>query len=272
MAFIYQIPHGMHAMPLSIDCGIMLYTSDRFATEERIIPPPADATMECSERNALMDTLTKTCTKCGETKPTSEFYKRPDRKNGLRSRCKACELTCHSDWYADHHEEMLAYNANYRSEHHEERAAYYASHREEFASYRADHREKNMAYAASYYAEHRQEIIGKAAAYRIKHREEIASWRKANLDKSRANYHRRRARKLSNGGTHTAQDVQRQGDCQKWLCWWCGKYCAEKYDVDHLVPLKRGGHNWPSNIVISCPHCNRSKQDKTPDEWVGRLL
>jgi 5-methylcytosine-specific restriction endonuclease McrA len=70
--------------------------------------------------------------------------------------------------------------------------------------------------------------------------------------------------------------VQRQGDSQNWLCWWRGPNCLvdcrETYHVDHLIPLARGGHNNPSNIVITCPFCNQSKKDKTPYEWIGRLL
>ena len=33
---------------------------------------------------------TKTCTKCGETKPVSEFYKHKRAKDGLASHCKVC--------------------------------------------------------------------------------------------------------------------------------------------------------------------------------------
>ena len=35
--------------------------------------------------------LQKQCSKCGETKPASEFYKEPKVKSGLASRCKQCE-------------------------------------------------------------------------------------------------------------------------------------------------------------------------------------
>ena len=32
----------------------------------------------------------KTCSKCGENKPRSEFYARPEAADGLRSKCKLC--------------------------------------------------------------------------------------------------------------------------------------------------------------------------------------
>ncbi len=34
--------------------------------------------------------MNKTCTKCGETKPTTEFHKNRAKSDGLRCRCKVC--------------------------------------------------------------------------------------------------------------------------------------------------------------------------------------
>jgi 5-methylcytosine-specific restriction endonuclease McrA len=113
-------------------------------------------------------------------------------------------------------------------------------------------------------------------AYLIAHRKERAAYdafyKATHHKENAANSRRRRTRERGSGGTHTAQDVQRQGDSQKWKCWWCSKPCTDNYHVDHLVPLARGGHNDPSNIVITCPRCNCSKNDKLPQEWIGRLL
>lgn len=243
--------------------------------------------------DSITDTTqpTKRCSKCGEMKPITEFHKHVRCKNGLRPDCKACRAIYYAEhrdaiiayksayranhlkeqaaydaaYYAKHIHEKAAYNAKWREEHREEIVAYgvtyHAAHRAERATYRAEHRDERKALAVSYYAEHREEI----AAY-------TAAWQKANPDKMRAKYHRRRARKAGNGGTHTADDIQRQGDCQKWKCWWCGEDCSDKYHVDHIIPLAKGGHNNPSNIVITCPYCNQSKHDKLPDEWAGRLL
>lgn len=100
--------------------------------------------------------------------------------------------------------------------------------------------------------------------------------RKANPSRYReissASVHNRRARKLQNGGTHTAADIRAQYDSQLGKCWWCGKKVGAKYHVDHRVPLARGGSNAPENIVIACPRCNQSKNAKLPHEWCDRLL
>jgi 5-methylcytosine-specific restriction endonuclease McrA len=107
-------------------------------------------------------------------------------------------------------------------------------------------------------------------------RERARAWARANPDKARAmqraGANNRRARILYNGGTHTAEDIQRQYDSQKGKCWYCGKKVGNKYHVDHRVPLSRGGSNAPENLVVSCPKCNLSKHDRLPHEWCGRLL
>lgn len=36
-------------------------------------------------------------------------------------------------------------------------------------------------------------------------------------------------------------------------------------DVDHIVPQSRGGGNTMDNLQYLCPHCNRSKGNRTDD-------
>jgi len=237
----------------------------------------------------------KRCSKCKQEKDLSEFNKNNRPGNGFQSCCKSCNAA----YRAEHREELAAYRAAHREAHREEiaahAAAYYAAHREELVAYQAAHREAHReeiaARAAAYYAAHREKKKARQAAYRAAHREEIAASRAAyyaahrdeiaasreayyaaHPDKIRVNKNKRRARKRCSGGTHTSADVQRQGNTQRWHCWWCGEDCKDKYHVDHLVPLARGGHNGPGNLVIACPHCNLSKHDKLPEEWAGRLL
>lgn len=42
----------------------------------------------------------KTCTKCGEEKPRSEFNKRQDAKDGLRGYCRTCHVANSTAWVA----------------------------------------------------------------------------------------------------------------------------------------------------------------------------
>lgn len=38
-------------------------------------------------------------------------------------------------------------------------------------------------------------------------------------------------------------------------------------EVDHVIPISRGGTNELSNLVTACRRCNRQKKDKTPEEF-----
>lgn len=103
-------------------------------------------------------------------------------------------------------------------------------------------------------------------------RSRTAAWQKANPEKRRTAVNRRRARLLQAKGSHTAADIRAQYNSQRGKCWWCGEKVGKKYDVDHRIPLSRGGSNAAENLVIACVRCNRSKNARMPWEWSDRLL
>jgi hypothetical protein len=48
------------------------------------------------------------------------------------------------------------------------------------------------------------------------------------------------------------------------------RYCGERggrLECDHVVPVSRGGESEHPNLVTACFDCNRSKRNKTPEEW-----
>lgn len=68
---------------------------------------------------------------------------------------------------------------------------------------------------------------------------------------------------------HTIADIDRQYERQDGKCYHCGAELNNRYHVDHLIPINRGGTNGASNIVCSCPKCNRAKGDMLVSEWKG---
>lgn len=100
----------------------------------------------------------------------------------------------------------------------------------------------------------------KAVAY-------TANYRKANPEKSNAYFQARRARLLAAPGVYTVEDWQSIVDRQNGRCAACDKQCV--LTVDHIVPLKRGGTNWPSNLQGLCLSCNCSKGARLESEWRG---
>lgn len=58
------------------------------------------------------------------------------------------------------------------------------------------------------------------------------------------------------------------------VCHWCGIKC-ERCEIDHIIPLSKGGKHERHNLVIACPTCNRRKGARDPIEFaqsVGRLV
>lgn len=116
------------------------------------------------------------------------------------------------------------------------------------------------------------------AAYAVdpdKGRARTKAWRQQNPESVRAHAMTRWAIKKGSAGTYTAQDVHEMVAAQKGKCINCLKPFGEKFHVDHIVPLSRGGPNIRSNLQILCPFCNISKHAADPIEWAqrnGRLL
>lgn len=85
----------------------------------------------------------------------------------------------------------------------------------------------------------------------------------------------RLARTKFNGGTHTDADVAEILKLQKGRCAYCRTSASQKYHVDHIIPLAKGGSNARRNLQVLCPPCNQTKSARDPIEYMqekGMLL
>ena len=54
-------------------------------------------------------------------------------------------------------------------------------------------------------------------------------------------------------------------------CHYCGgKFDREQLNMDHIVPISRGGKSVKGNVVLSCKKCNNDKKYYTPAEIILR--
>jgi 5-methylcytosine-specific restriction endonuclease McrA len=100
-------------------------------------------------------------------------------------------------------------------------------------------------------------------------------WLAANRLRLRCYTENRRLRKLANGGSHTFEQIEEMHGKQRHRCASCGSSIRKHYEIDHIVAVTRGGSNDISNIQLLCMPCNRSKSNKSPEQWAreqGRLL
>ena len=58
-------------------------------------------------------TKEKQCTKCGETKPLSEFHKQKGSKYGVRCHCKPCRAVMRKQYHANNRERLCKWNQEY---------------------------------------------------------------------------------------------------------------------------------------------------------------
>ena len=110
--------------------------------------------------------------------------------------------------------------------------------------------------------------------HRRRHKAGIERYNQTDRGKNahRVTSSKRRAKKRNAEGFYTNDDIEVQYRSQSGKCWHCGKQLKGKYEVDHLIPLDKGGTNWPNNIVCACRKCNRSKGAKLTIEWNGKLF
>lgn len=76
---------------------------------------------------------------------------------------------------------------------------------------------------------------------------------------------RRRALERNASGEATAQQIAARFAYYGNRCIMCGT--TDKLTVDHLIPLSRGGANWPSNMAPMCHRCNCQKGSRTIQEF-----
>lgn len=115
----------------------------------------------------------------------------------------------------------------------------------------------------------------KIIEYNIKHKDHRAKltkeWIKNNPEKHKIHvktgWQNKRARKKQAEGNINSINLNIKLKNQWNLCFWCYDSLDDTWEVEHIIPLSRGGTNLDDNIVISCRNCNAQKNNKLPEEW-----
>lgn len=192
-----------------------------------------------------MDGL-KRCSQCRLPKERTEY----SAKSG---KCKPCVATRVAAYKASHPEIAKATADRYR-----------ANNLERI-------REKERARAAARRAaDPDRERARLRAIYEAdpeRKREQTRAWIAANPGRRQAiataSAHRRRADGAIETDTLVEILARAQGRCE-----WCNE--EAKVELDHAIPVSRGGTNDTDNLVASCRSCNASKGNSLPSEWVPR--
>ena len=215
------------------------------------------------------------CGICVAIKEITEFQWRKDSGN-YRKNCKACEASRLRKYRAEHPEKWQAYYGENREQLLAQKRQRYQDNAVQHRNRAKAYRENNPDYVATYEQENKERIRERKRKYYLANKTHIDARNRdhynANKGAALARYTKRRARKANAEGQYTKDDIKKQYESQRGKCWYCLTKLDDSYHVDHRIPLARGGSNYPGNLVVACGYCNRSKSDKFPHEWDGRLL
>lgn len=184
-----------------------------------------------------------------------------DMTEGEQQRCREQERAR----YAAHAEGQRARNRAKYAANVEKRRDYARSKHRELQATDPEYREKNRKRANAWREANPEQL-----------RERVRSWRDSNPERARVLHatvmNRRRAR-LQDGCSPGVTPEQ-------WLeiveyFGGCCAYCLQSghlLEREHVMPLKRGGRDEPSNVVPACKRCNRSKGASILPLWYASAV
>jgi 5-methylcytosine-specific restriction endonuclease McrA len=93
-----------------------------------------------------------------------------------------------------------------------------------------------------------------------------------NLEKYRVYNNNRYARKKGNGGKLPTDVEKILFELQEGRCYLCGELLYARFNdpvnIEHKIPIVRGGPNIITNVGLSHASCNNRKYNKTVEEFL----
>ena len=221
----------------------------------------------------------KRCSECTAIKALTEFHRNKASKDGRVNKCKQCANLTMAIWAREHRNVKKVYEAQPPRPEGPPRVKktkdeVKLSKIELQKKWSKDNPDKIKAIRQREYQKNK---IRYRTANKLwlsnsdnkekndKYRQEWLSNNKVKLSSYRANYSALQAQ--AHGVCNSTQlnaRIEYYGNA----CWVCGK----SYEaIDHLIPLSRGGTNWPANLAPICKSHNSSKGAKTPIEFIEYL-
>lgn len=189
--------------------------------------------------------MVKACSKCGETKSLTSFYRRSASPDGLQPLCKTCDNKRNRTYNKRFPHKNRIASAKYRSQNREEclrrQASWYMANKERWTAYR-DNQDKAAIRSANveYYKTHKADYVARLAKRRATKLRATPKW--ADEDMIKAIYKKAAQLTFDTG---------------------------IKYHVDHVIPLIHGlvcGLHAHTNLEVVPAMLNHSKNNhRWPD-------
>lgn len=149
---------------------------------------------------------------------------------------------------------------------------YRLSHPEKIKEARIKRADYIKSYGAEWYLKNKAKKRAKDRSWRERNREKLnEKWRARHAEnpaKNRIKGHNQAALRRG-AGTLSKDIVSKLMRLQRSKCAICNTSLVKaKMEVDHIIPISRGGPNIDRNVQLLCQFCNRSKHAKDPIKFM----
>lgn len=179
----------------------------------------------------------KKCSKCNIKKTVDNFYKNYRNVDGLNGQCKACKV-------AYQHQRVIN-NPDYDKQH-------YIKNKHRLDTKTKKFFKDNPNYRKDYYISNKDKLDA-----------QNTTWREDNPEKGAIYRAKYRATKLAQTPNMSQEELDRI-DAIYSECADLSKSTNIPHEVDHIVPISKGGLHHPDNLQVITQSENRSKGNKLP--------
>jgi hypothetical protein len=145
-------------------------------------------------------------------------------------------------------------------------------------AYREANRERLLKGRKRHYEANRDRLLAAYKKHYEANRDRLLAGYKKHYEANPSAYiNRARAREQSLTGSHTQADIdnlyrQQHGrcanpNCRREMANSRSRQVKDRFELDHIVPVCRGGTDNPGNLQLLCPRCNAAKRDKDDIAW-----
>ena len=208
----------------------------------------------------------KRCTKCGENKPsTNEYFSYTNKSKGkLKTWCKVCDKEYQKEYRENNKDTIKEKNKVYRENNKDKIREYKKEYREnnkdKIREGRKVHYENNKDKVREgrkvYYENNKDTILEKNKVYYENNKDKVREWSK-----------RYQHKKRGNGGSYTKAQWLDALEYFDYKCAYTGECIKHSCDIEHIVPISKGGTSYIWNLVPSTKSANCSKHNRDMEEW-----
>lgn len=141
--------------------------------------------------------------------------------------------------------------------------------------WRSKNKDRINAEAKKFYKEHRQARLENSNRYYVNNRVKILIYlREKNSLGLRTKFLRKKYSRAIKPITEETRNFVIGANIKFYgvlTCELCGRSIEGKLNIDHKMPIARGGSNEINNLCVAHASCNHSKLTRTPYEWIREV-